>query len=81
MYDIIEQAIRGHKSSLSVPQGTTQDVIYQCIKNIMRDNPDIFWFSHQWKYIEEKQAIRFYYTIDKEKRIKASKSEYVQKER
>ena len=73
LYDIIEQAIRGHISSLLIPKGTTQDVICQYVKNIMRDNPDIFWFSHQWKYIEGKQAIRFYYTIDKEKSIKAKK--------
>ena len=71
LYKQIEQAIRNHALQMSVPKGTTQDDVYQCIRSIMRENPDIFWFSHQWKYTENDQTICFHYTIDKEKSLKA----------
>lgn len=71
LYCQIEQAIRNHTLQMSVPKGTTQDDVYQCIRSIMRKNPDIFWFSHQWKYTENDLTIRFHYTIDEEKSLKA----------
>ena len=71
LYNDIEQAIRNHALQVSVPIGTTQDDVYQCVRSIMRENPDIFWFSHQWKYTEDNLTIRFHYTMDREKCIKA----------
>lgn len=71
LYKQIEHAIRTHTLLVSVPKGTTQDDVYQSIRSIMRENPDIFWFSHQWKYTEDDLTIRFHYTIDKEKSLKA----------
>lgn len=71
LYAKIEQAIRNHDSFLSVPARTSQDNVYQCIRSIMRKNPDIFWFSHQWKYVEDEHIIHFHYTIDKESSLKA----------
>lgn len=71
LYNIIEQTIREHIPQVSVSIGTTQDDVYQCIRSIMRDNPDIFWFSHQWKYTEADQTIRFHYTMDRERSLKA----------
>lgn len=73
LYSQIEQVIRNHALQMSVPKGTTQDDVYQCIRSIMRENPDIFWFSHQWKYTENDQNIRFHYNIDREKSLKAEK--------
>ena len=67
LYNNIEQTIRGHVPQMSVPKGTTQDEVYHCIRSIMRDNPDIFWFSHQWKYTEADHTIRFHYTISEER--------------
>jgi len=71
LYNDIEQAIRNHALQLLVPQGTTQDDVYQYIRSIMRENPDIFWFSHQWKYTEADQTISFHYTMDRERSLKA----------
>ena len=71
LYTNIELAIRGHVPQMSVPKGTTQDDVYQCIRSIMRENPDIFWFSHQWKYTENDQTILFHYMISKERSITA----------
>ena len=70
LYKQIEHAIRTHTLLMSVPKGTTQDDVYQNIRSIMRENPDIFWFSHQWKYKEDDLTIRFHYTIDKENSLK-----------
>lgn len=71
VYNEIENAIRNHVSQLVVPQGTAQSEVYQCIRQMMRENPDIFWFSHQWVYLEDKHIIHFKYTISKDKTIKA----------
>ena len=71
LYGQIEQAIRQHDFQMSVPIGTTQDDVYECIRRIMRESPDIFWFSHQWRYTEDNLTIRFHYTMDKEKSLKA----------
>lgn len=71
VYNQIKKAICEHAQQLSVPKGTTQGDVYKCIRSIMRENPDIFWFSHQWKYTEKDQTIRFHYTINKERSIKA----------
>lgn len=73
LYKQIEQAIRDHTLQLSVSEETTQDEVYRCIRGIMRENPDMFWFSHQWKYTENNHIIRFHYTINKEKSLKAKK--------
>ena len=37
------------------------------IRQVMRDNPDIFWFSHIWNYSEESRVLRLHYTIKKER--------------
>lgn len=73
LYYEIEQAIRNHATLMSVANETTQDDVYQCIRKIMRENPDIFWFSHQWQYTEDDHTIRFHYTIDEKKSEKAKK--------
>lgn len=73
IYAIINNAIRNHESQLLVPAGTTQDDVYQCIRDIMRENPEIFWFSHQWKYTEEDHTICFQYSISKERSLIAKK--------
>lgn len=71
LYQQLEEALRHHVTNMSMPDGTTQDEVYQSIRQIMRENPDIFWFSHQWRYTEDDHTIRFRYTISKEKSRKA----------
>jgi len=73
LYQQVEKAIRDHTLQMSVPKGTTQDDVYQCIRRIMCENPDIFWFSNQWKYSEKEQSVCFHYTISKERSIKDKK--------
>lgn len=67
----IEQAIRDQVPQMTVSVGTAQDDIYQAVRAIMRANPDIFWFSNQWKYSEEDHTVHFRYTFSKERSLMA----------
>lgn len=87
LYHIIEQAIRLHVSSVEVSYSTIESDVYMAIRQVMRDNPDIFWFSHQWSFREitdenghKKHIVNFRYPIDKERceKIKAQIDDVVQ---
>ena len=43
------------------------------IRQVMRENPDIFWFSHQWRYVQNEHKVFFSYTIGKKRAEKAKK--------
>ena len=73
LYKQIEQTIRSRASQMSVSKGTTQDDVHQCVRDIMRKNPDIFWFSHQWRYAEDEKVVHFRYTLSKERCMIAKK--------
>ena len=62
----IEKAIRNHESEVWLVTRTTDYDVYLSVKNVMRKNPDIFWFSHQWCYSQAEAMVRFRYAIDKE---------------
>lgn len=69
---IIEETIRSHNSELQLFPRITENDVYHAIRQVMRDNPDIFWFSHQWRYSHEDATVRLRYTIY-EKRIEKIK--------
>lgn len=62
----IEKAIRNHEREVKLLTHITDNNVYLSVSNVMRENPDIFWFSHQWRYSHEDTTVRFRYTIDKE---------------
>lgn len=64
MINFIEQTIRSHHTSVEVDEYITEDNVYRANRQVMRDNPDIFWFSHQWRYSQAESVVRFRYTID-----------------
>ena len=78
----IVQAIRSFKSLVEVARTTTEDEVCHAIRQVMRDNPDLFWFSHQWHYSQENANVRFRYTIDKEhsEKVKRQIEDVVQKD-
>ena len=80
LYSIIEQAIRSYKSSVEVARTTTEKDVYMAIRQVMRDNPDIFWFSHQWRYSRDDAKAHFRYTIDEKhnQKIRAQIDDVVQ---
>lgn len=77
---ILEESIRSHNSELQLFPRITENEVYHAIRQVMRENPDIFWLSHQWHYSQENAIIRFRYTIDKEhsNKIKAQIDDVVQ---
>lgn len=64
---ILEESIRSHNSELQLFPRITENEVYHAIRQVMRDNPDIFWFSHQWRYSHEDATVRLRYTIDEKK--------------
>lgn len=72
IYDIIEQSIRSHSISATILNGDAMNDVYLAICQVMRDNPDIFWFSHQYHYDEVNSTIHFQYTFSAE-RVKTIK--------
>ena len=78
----IEKAIRNHESEVRLLTHTTEYDVYLSVKNVMRKNPDIFWFSHQWCYSQAEAMVRFRYAIDKEhsEKVKHQIEDVVQKD-
>ena len=68
LYHDIYAAICGHISDLKLNQSTVSATeIRNAIRWIMRDNPDIFWFAHQYHYDEASSTIHFQYTFSAER--------------
>ena len=73
IYQQLHHAILGHQESLILPFATSDNDVYMAIRQIMRDNPDIFWFSHIWNYNEDARTLRLHYTINKERTKKVKR--------
>lgn len=73
IYKRVHQAILNYVEQLELPLGTSNNDVYMAIRQIMRDNPNIFWFSHIWKYSEENRTLKLHYTINKERTEEAKR--------
>ena len=67
LYKKLEQTIRQHEEILYVDKDVTESDVRNAIRWIMRDNPDIFWFAHQYHYDEASSTIHFQYTFSPER--------------
>ena len=67
IYSDIEDSIRNQYKSLKIETSSTPCEIRNAIRWIMRDNPDIFWFAHQYHYYEAISTIHFQYTFSAER--------------
>lgn len=67
LYRQIEDAIRNNTINLKVNQHYSPDDIRYAIRWVMRDNPDIFWFAHQYNFNEECATIHFQYAFSVER--------------
>ena len=67
IYSDIEDYIRNQSANIKIEQSTTSDKIRNAIRWIMRNNPDIFWFAHQYHYDEASSTIHFQYTFSPER--------------
>lgn len=71
--NIVKTAIRAHYAEVQLFPRITENDVYMAIRQVMRDNPDIFWFSHRWNYSQSEAIVRFRYAIDKERSEKIKK--------
>ena len=67
LYNNIEQIIRHHNENLHIDSTISESEVRNAIRWIMRDNPDIFWFAHQYHYDEANSTIHFQYTFSPER--------------
>ncbi len=67
LYHQLETAIRNQNAEQVIKQSPTSDDIRVVIRQIMRDNPDIFWFAHQYYYDKTSSTIHFQYTFSVER--------------
>lgn len=67
IYSDIEDYIRNQSANIKIERSTTSDKIRNAVRWVMRDNPDIFWFAHQYHYDEACSSIHFQYTFSPER--------------
>ena len=67
IYCDIEDCIRNQSANLKIERAVTSDEVRHAIRWIMRDNPDIFWFAHQYHYDEASSTIYFQYAFSAER--------------
>ena len=69
LYNQIYNTICNQNVNLELKQSPTANEIRHAIRWIMRNNPGIFWFAHQYHYDEASSTIHFQYTFSA-KRVK-----------
>ena len=67
LYDKIWNSIRQIKNTLHIDSIRPESEVRHAIRWIMRDNPDIFWFAHQYHYEKASSTIHFQYTFSPER--------------
>ncbi|MBR5068157.1 MAG: TIR domain-containing protein [Bacteroidales bacterium] len=67
MYNIIEQAIRQHKENLYVNDIVQESDVRHAIRWVMRENPDIFWFVHQYHFDKDNGIVSLRYRCSPER--------------
>lgn len=67
LYHDIYAAICSHSLDLKLKSIFSKCEIRNAIRWIMRDNPGIFWFAHQYHYDEASSTIHFQYTFSAER--------------
>lgn len=67
IYVDIEYYIRNCKTRLDLKYSPQIDEIHNAIRWIMRENPDIFWFAHQYHFDETTSSLYFQYTFSAER--------------
>lgn len=63
----VERAIMEFSPMVSLDSKTIFDDVRRTIRVFMRQHPEIFWFSHQYRYDEKTGALRLKYNFTKEK--------------
>ena len=79
-YFDFEYSIRSQRTKLKLVQYSSPNEIRNAIRWVMRDNPNIFWFAHQYHYDEASSTIHFQYTFsaDRVKTIQQSINDVIE---
>ena len=67
LYESIEKSIREHEEGLHVANEVTEVEVRHAIRWVMRDNPDIFWFVHQYHFDKNHGIVSFRYRCSPER--------------
>ncbi len=67
LYDKIEQAIRQHLELLHVADDVRESDLRHAIRWVMRDNPEIFWFVHQYHFDKDDGIVSLRYRCSPER--------------
>ena len=67
IYEQIEHAIRQHEEYLNVGNSVTESDVRHAIRWVMRDNPDIFWFVHQYHFDKDNGIVSLRYRCSPER--------------
>lgn len=67
LYESIEESIREHKESLHVANEVTEVEVRHAIRWVMRENPDIFWFVHQYHFDKDNGIVSLRYRCSPER--------------
>lgn len=67
LYTNIRTGIQQRKKTLHINSTIPESEVRYTIRWIMRDNPAIFWFAHQYHYDEANSTIHFQYTFSPER--------------
>lgn len=66
-FNNIRNGIRQLEKVLHIDNTIPESELRNAIRWVMRDNPDIFWFAHQYHYDEASSTIHFQYTFSAER--------------
>lgn len=67
LYRQVERTIRQHEEYLNVGNSVTETEVRHAIRWVMRDNPNIFWFVHQYHYDKDNGIVSFGYRCSPER--------------
>lgn len=77
LYNDIELAIRYYMTEVKLPHDNiSPEDVRMAIRWVMRYNPDIFWFAHQYHFDKASSTIHFQYTFSAEK-VKTIKQDII----
>lgn len=67
LYRFVEHTIRQHKEIFYVEKNITESDVRHAIRCVMRNNPDIFWFVHQYHFDKGNGIVSFRYRCSAER--------------
>lgn len=68
LQDIVGEAILQQQPYIVLAQGTKQDDVRKAIRVYMRKHPEIFWFSHQYRFDEAASTLYLKYNFTPKKK-------------